>query len=197
MNVKLGLGVAAVTTLAVAAVAPAASARPAGARSVHPTITQAYTCHTPIGDIGLSGTVTGKAKIKKGTIKLSKVIYSIKNTTGFDLVVDSVKIWTPDPSQSSAPYKKGSVKVAKKPKGWKAGHDSVGIFASHAKSMTIANNDDVTSAALGAKYKVKGEPGTEIDFQPGDVTFHVSAPIEGDVSCSPDDPVGTFASVTE
>jgi hypothetical protein len=197
MNGKLGLGVAVAASLVVAAVAPAASARPAVTHQVRPAITQSYTCSTPIGDISLSGTVTGKASIKSGTISLKKVVYAINNSVGFDLVVDHVKISTPDPSKSSAPYKKGSATTAKKPKGWKAGHDKVGIFASHAKSMTILNGQDVTSAALSAKYTVKGEPGTVIEFHPGDVTFHVTSPVEGDVTCMPDDPVGTFASVTE
>lgn len=196
MNLRVGLGVAAVASLAVAGLAPAASARPA-VHQVRPAITQSYTCQTPVGDANLSGTVTGKASIKKGVIKLKKVVFAITNSVGLDLVVDHVKVSVADPDHAAAPYKKNSAKTAKKPTGWQAGHDSGGVFASHVGSMTIANGANVTSAALSAKYLVKGSHGTEIDFQPGAFSFHVSSPISGDVSCTPDSPVGTFASVTE
>lgn len=195
MHVKIGLGAAIATTFALALIAPTADATQASTTNAAPTIAQAYSCTTPIGDIDLSGTVTGKATIKGKKISLKKVQYAVTNSVGLDLTIDSIKVYVPDPG-SAAPYKANSVKIAKKPKGWKAGHDATGIFASFAGSEVVANGDNVTVAALSAGYTAKGAKGTVVDFVPGDVTFHVSSPIAGDVSCTPDSP-GTFASVTE
>jgi hypothetical protein len=196
MRMKLGYGAAAASVFALALIGPSAVAAHAGGSHASPAITQPYSCDTPIGPVDLTGTVTGKATIKGTKISLKSVKYSVTNSTGFALTIDHVNVSTPDPSQTDAPYKDGSVKVSKKPKGWKAGHDSVGVFASFKGSQDIANGADVSVAATSAQYKSKGASGTVVDFKPGDVTFHVSAPIAGDVSCTPN-PAGTFASVTE
>src|SRR6476620_5552492 len=82
MNARVGAGAAVVTVLAVAMVAPQAGARPAVAHAAAPAITQTYGCSTPVGDVDLTGTVTGKAKIKRGKINLSKVVYSVTNSVG-------------------------------------------------------------------------------------------------------------------
>jgi hypothetical protein len=197
MNVRLSMAGATVSVLALAVVAPAASAQTVAGPAARPSITQSYDCQTPVGQETLSASVTGKASIKKGKIVLKKVVYAVTNSTGFDLVIDSAKLSTPDPNAADAPYAKKSAKVKKKAAGWTAGHDSSGVFAAFSGSMSIPDGSDVMSAPLSAKYAVKGPHGTEIDFQPGDVSFHVTSPLKGDVTCTPGDPVGTFASVTE
>lgn len=103
---------------------------------------------------------------------------------------------TPDPSQKKAPYQKDSVQVDGRPKGWKGGHDKIGIFASFKGEQTIAAGDDVTVPATSAGYTSKGSNGTVIKCKPGVVTFHVSSPVEGDVVCTPEN-ARTFAKVTE
>ena len=197
MRRTLGPIAAGSTLLIVAVGAPLATATPAGRGHVDPAITQSYTCRTPLGDLGLAGRVTGKASIEGSTITLKKVKYAVTNAAGLSLTLDHIKVWTPDPASKAAKYKSDSVKVAGSPAGWKAGHDAGGVFASFAGSQTVNDGDDLTVAALSATYKAKGASGTVVDFHPGPVTFHVSQPISGDVTCTPDEPVGTFASVTE
>ena len=197
MHVKLGLGAAVAAGFAVALVAPSATAARVATPHASPTITQTYTCNTPIGDVSLSGTVTGKATLSGKTISLKNVKYAVTNSVGLDLTIDHIKVSTPDPSKKNAPYKAGTVKVGKTPAGWKAGHDATGSFASFKGSQVVANGDNVTVAPLSAQYSAKGPKGTKIKFTPGPVTFHVSSPVAGDVSCAPDKPVGVFAQVTE
>ena len=141
---------------------------------------QSYTCSTPIGDVTLIGTVTGKAKIKGKTISLKKVVYSITNSVGLDLTVDHVKISTPDPSPASAPYKKGSVKVPRSPRGGRPVTTRREYSPRYAKSMTIKAGDDVTSAPFSAKYTAKVDRAPRSTSSPGDVSFNVSAPVAGD-----------------
>jgi hypothetical protein len=191
LGVTIGIVVAAVTLMA-----PSALATQPGVSPVSQTVTQPYHCTTPLGDADLSATVTGKAVIKGSKISLKAVKYSVTNSVGLSLTIDHVMVWTPDPGKKAAKYVDGSVKVGKKPAGWKAGHDSSGVFASFPGSQTVANGDDITTAPLSAKYKAKGASGTVVDFVAGDVTLHVSSPLSGTVSCTPD-PAETFASVTE
>lgn len=184
------------TALAVVTVAPSAGAVQAAAPAIAPQLTQSYTCTTPIGDVTITADITGKATVKKGKILLKNVTYSINNDLGFDLVIDNVKVSVPDPSKKIAPYVDGSVKVAKDPSGWKAGHDKAGIFALYKRTQTVTNGSSVDVAALSATYTAKGRKGTVVEFKAGTVTFHVQSPVEGDVVCTPDAPAGTFASVT-
>lgn len=195
MHVKYGLGIAVAAGMAFAALAPSASAMPAG--NAHPTLDQSYTCHTPIGDETAIVTVTGKASIKGSKISLKKVVYSFDNNFGVDLTVEAVKASVPDPTTKVAQYKDGSAKAAKKPAGYKGGHDSTGAYVLHAGQLSVPNGSSIKTAALGAKYTATGAPGSEVDFQPGAVSFTVDSPISGTVSCTPDKPVGIIASVTE
>lgn len=55
---------------------------------------------------------------------LKNVEYSVTDSVGVSLTVDHIRVSTPDPSQENAPYTDGSVKIAKKPAGWRAGHNS-------------------------------------------------------------------------
>lgn len=196
MRVKYGLGVAVAAGMAFTAFAPSANAMPAP-RHLQPAITQSYTCHTPVGDETEALTVTGKASIKGIHISLKKVVYSITNTFGVDLTVEAIKVSVPDPTIKVAKYTNGSAKAAKKPAGYKGGHGATGVYALHAGQLDVANGDTIKTAALSAKYKATGSPGSEVDFQPGDVSFTVDSPISGQVSCTPDKPVGIIASVTE
>ncbi len=196
MKVKFGLGVAVAATLTLAIVAPSASAKPVADHQAAPAVSQTYDCTTPIGDINLTGTVTGRASIMGKSISLTKVKFAVTNSVGLDLVVENVKVYVPDPSKANAPYKKGSVTIATKPRGWKAGHDSTGIFALFKGQQTIKAGDNVTVAALGAQYTAKGAKGTKIHFASGTVTFTVDSPVSGDVTCTPS-PAVTFARVTE
>lgn len=196
MQVKLGRGAAVATAFALATVAPSAAAIQVAAPSVSPMLTQIYTCSTPIGDVSIFVDITGKATVKKGKVTLKNVTYSVNNDLGFDLVIDNVKVSVPDPSKKKAPYVDGSVKVAKDPKGWKAGHDKTGIFALYKGTQTVTNGSSVDVAALSATYSAQGPKGTLVEFKAGMVTFHAQSPVEGDVVCTPDDPAGTFASVT-
>jgi hypothetical protein len=195
MQRSLGLG-GGIALAALTLVAPTAMATHASASQPASTITQPYHCATPLGDADLDATVSGKAVIKGSKISLKSVKYSVTNGIGLSMTVDHVMVWTPDPGKKVARYIDGSVKIAKKPAGWKAGHDATGIFASFPGSQTVKNGDDITVAALSAKYKAKGASGTVVNFVPGDVMLHVSSPLSGDVSCTPDPPQ-TFASVTE
>jgi hypothetical protein len=196
MNLKLGLGVVAAAAMTVAVAAPAANARPATTQA-HPTISQSYTCQTPLGPESEAFTVTGKASIKGKKITLSKVVYSITNNFGVDLTVSKIKVSVPDPTTKVATYNSGSVTAAKKPKGYKPGHDATGSFVDHNGSMDVANGATIKTAALGATYTATGPKGSQVVFQPGALSFHVTSPVQGDVTCTPDKPVGTIATVTE
>lgn len=196
MRITHSAGAALAAVALVAAVAPVAAGATAPSHGVTPRIDQSYTCHTPVGDESFTIGVTGKATIKGSRISLKKVLYTVTNDLGLSITVKKVKVHVPDPAKSLATYKKNSAKVSKKPAGWQAGHDSSGIFAYYPGSQTVPDGKTVSIAALSAKYKAKGAKGDEVDFQPGDLSFTLTSPIQGDVTCTADDPVGTFASVT-
>jgi hypothetical protein len=173
----------------------AVGAAPAGASSQ----TQAYSCSTPIGTQSSNVTVAGSASINTTTkkISLTGVKFTITNTFGVTFSANNVKISIPDPNKTSAPYVAGSAKVATSPAGWTAGHDSTGVFALHSGTITVANGQTVSNAALSAKYSDKGPAGKVIKFHPGTVSFSLTSPITGSVTCHPTAPVITIASVTE
>jgi hypothetical protein len=164
------------------------------------TITQAYTCATPLGSESGSVTVAGSAALNAttNTIKLSGVKFTIHNPLSTTAIsADHIVVRVPDPNNTSAPYVAGSAKVAARPPGWKAGHSTTGVFASHAGTLTLPAAGTLSNAALSATYSDKGPKGTVVSFKPGKVTFDLTSPITGSVACTPTAPVGTFASVTE
>ncbi len=159
------------------------------------SLSQTYTCSG--GGVTERGTVvvSGGAAINSAhtTVKLKNAVYTVTFNMGFTVTVTDVVLHVPDPSGVS--YKANSAKVTTA--GWTAGHDSNGAFASFAGPATVANGATIPSAALSAKYKLTGSAGTVVKFKPGLVTFTLTSPISASVVCTPNAPVGTFASVTE
>lgn len=182
------------TMVGVGLTAALTGAAPAGAAS-----TQAYSCSTPIGTESGTATISGKAVLNATTkvITLSAVKFSIKNTFGLTISGNNIKVSVPDPNTTSAPYITGSAKVATTPAGWTAGHGTTGLFALHKGTLTFANGSTISNAALSGRYKDKGPKGTVISFKPGTVSFNLTSPISGTVTCTPSGTVVTFASVTE
>jgi hypothetical protein len=163
------------------------------------TISQAYSCSSPVGTLSASVKVAGAAALNStgSAIILSKVKFTITNPTTTTISADHIVVTVPDPNPTSAPYKAGTAKVASTPAGWTAGHNTSGVFAEHTGTITLAGGGTVSNAALSARYANKGPHGTVISYKPGPVSFDLTSPISGPVSCTPNPPVGTFASVTE
>ena len=183
-----------VSLVGVGLTASVASATPAVAAA-----SQGYSCSTPVGTQSGTATVAGKATLNATTkvISLSGVKVSIKNTFGVTVSGNNVKIVVPDPNTTSAPYVANSAKVATTPAGWTAGHATSGIFALHAGNVTFASGSTLSNAALSARYKDKGPKGTVVKFTPGPISFNLTSPISGTVTCTPTAPIVTIASVTE
>jgi hypothetical protein len=157
------------------------------------SLRQSYTCAgAGVSETG-TAVVSGKAAINSSrtTVKLKNAVYTVSNNTGFTATVTNVVLHVPDPSGVS--YKANSAKVTTP--GWTAGHDSHGAFARFAGPATVAAGATIPSAPFSAKYEVTSADHTVIDFQPGLVTFTLTSPISAHVVCTPNAPVGTFASV--
>lgn len=163
------------------------------------TITQAYSCSSPIGTLSASVRVSGSAALNSTgkSINLSRVKFTVTNPTSTTISADNIVVTVRDPNKTAAPYKAGTAKVASTPPGWTAGHNASGVFAKHAGTVTLAGGGTVSNAALSASYANQGSSGTVISYKPGAVSFNLTSPIPGTVTCTPTAPVKRFASVTE
>ncbi len=182
--------------LALPLILAAALASPAGAS----TVSQTYSCTTPAGTQTPTATIVGTATKTTTQISLAGVKFTVKNTFPAPIVIKNIKVRVPDPNNTSAPYINLSAKVLTTPAGWTAGHDLTpvkDVFALHAGSISLAANASTTTAALSAKYTIKGPKGTVISFVGGTITFTVVSPIAGIATCTPSGTKKVFATVTE
>jgi hypothetical protein len=163
------------------------------------TITQSYFCNAIFETFTETNSVTGTARLNATTkvISVSGVVFTFNNNTLSPLTGNGLKMYVPDPNKTSAPYKAFSAKAGTTPPGWTAGHDATGVFALFAGNFSIPPAGKMSNAPLSASYIDKGPKGTKISFKPGRITFKQTSPISGTVNCTPNTPVGTFASVTE
>jgi hypothetical protein len=163
------------------------------------TINQSYFCNAGFETFTETNSVTGTARLNATTkvISVNGVVFTFINNTITAFTGNGLKMYVPDPNKTSAPYKTASAKAGTTPPGWTAGHDATGVFALFAGSFSIAPGGKMTNAPLSASYIDKGPKGTKISFKPGRITFKQTSPISGTVSCTPNSPVGIFASVTE
>ncbi len=202
MYVKIALGAAIAGTLASVAVgatlvAPSADGMSAPAGRLA-SITQKFHCTTPVGDINENITVTGSAKASHAQLLLRRVTFTFLNDFGTDVTINKIRFSVPDPDQVNAHYQAGSAAVTKSPKGWTAGHKGVtGIFMYYPGTQVLANGGIIEVPQLSASYAASGPKGTLVEWKPGDFSFNLKSPDAGVISCSPQKPIQTFASITE
>jgi hypothetical protein len=163
------------------------------ARSAPTPIRQTYTCTSGSLTVNEDVTVSGQAKSNSTThqVKLSKVTYAVTNPTGTTATITAARLYVPDSDPTNTPYVNGSAAVASAA-GWTAGHDSNGIYASFAGTLTVGPGQTITSPALSASYAENGPTGTKVQFHPGPGSITFSSPA-GSYSCHPVAPVGVFA----
>jgi hypothetical protein len=163
------------------------------ASSAPVSVRQAYTC-SPGG--AQTATISGKAQVSNSTgqVVLSQVTFAITNPLGMTATVSGAMVHVPDPDPIAAPYVVGSATVAAR-RGWRAGHDSGGLYVSFSGSLTLGPGETVSTPPFGATYTKAGPAGTNLAWQPGSGSFSTSAPSPAVVNCSPTDPVGVFARV--
>lgn len=196
MNRKLALGLALATACVGALTAPSATAT-AVAHGRAATVTQAYGCTTPVGDITENIQVTGKARQSHGGISLTGVVFAFVNDFGVTVTINKITFVVPNPDQRNAPYQNRSAAVSRKPAGWTAGHTKAGLYEAHKGSQDLADGATLEVPMLSASYANSGPKGTVVKWRPGTFSFNVTQPDPGAIVCTPTKPLQVFASYTE